>query len=173
MVRAESVARKEPFGDAFRHRRCLLVADGFYEWRRTSSQSFPYFFEQQGGKPFTMAAIWEKSDADGGDVDGCALITRAARAPVVSIHHRMPVLVSAPARERWLDPAFDDVAWLQKMLGGEEDDTLRALPVSARVNSPSHDDPACAQPIDERERRGEQFELFSSAPLRRSGPSVR
>jgi len=166
MVRSEGLAKRPPFADAVRRRRCLLLADGFYEWRRAGRQSFPYYFARPDGAPFGIAAIWEPGSLQGGSLDACALITRPAISPVDAVHHRMPVLLAARHRERWLDPTFDDVEALYQMLGDPPGFTLRASPVSSRVNSPAHDDEACTASIAESEQRGEQFELFSS----RAGP---
>lgn len=160
MVRSEGLGKRPPFADALRHRRCLLVADGFYEWRRAGKQSFPYYFTRSDGAPFGIAAIWEPSSAEGGPLDACALITRPALPPVDAVHHRMPVLLAAANRERWLDPAFDDAQAIYQMLMDPPGFELQARPVSPRVNSPANDDETCAAPIEEKERRGEQFELF-------------
>ena len=163
MLRGETIAGRPPFADAFRRRRCLLVADGFYEWRRVGRQSFPYYFARPGGAPFSVAAIWEPASADDGALDSCALITRPALSPVDAVHHRMPVLLATLHRERWLDPGFTDVAALISMLGDNPEFVLQSYPVNARVNSPANDDTACVAPIAEGERRGEQFELWPSA----------
>jgi putative SOS response-associated peptidase YedK len=162
MVRCEGLGKRPPFADAFRRRRCLLVADGFYEWRRAGRQSFPYYFARPDGAPFAIAAIWETASSQGGPLDACALITRPALSPVDAVHHRMPVLLTAAHRERWLDPGFDDVHALNQMLIDPPGFALQARPVSPRVNSPAHDDEACAAPIEETEQRGEQFELWPS-----------
>jgi putative SOS response-associated peptidase YedK len=162
MLRGEGLAKRPPFADAFRHRRCLLVADGFYEWRKVhGKKSFPYYFVRPDGAPFGIAALWEPASVQGGPLDACALITRPAVAPVDAVHHRMPVLLAASHRERWLDPAFDDVQALDQMLRDPPGFTLQASPVSSRVNSPANDDPDCAAPIQESERHGEQFDLFA------------
>ena len=166
MVRSEGLAKRPPFAEAFRHRRCLLVADGFYEWRRAGRQSFPYYFARPDGGPFGIAAIWEPASSQGGPIDACALITRPAVSPVDAVHHRMPVLLAAAHRGRWLDPTFDRVHALNQMLGDPPGFTLQASAVSSRVNSPAHDDEVCTAPIAESEQRGEQFELFSP----RGGP---
>ncbi|HMJ53935.1 MAG TPA: SOS response-associated peptidase [Polyangiaceae bacterium] len=163
MVRGEGLGKRPPFADAFRRRRCLLVADGFYEWRRAGRQSFPYYFARPNGGPFAIAAIWEKDSSPGGSLDACALITRPALSPVDAVHHRMPVLLAAAHRARWLDPAFEDVHALNQMLIDPPGFTLQARPVSSRVNSPAHDDESCAAPIEENEQRGEQFELWPRA----------
>jgi putative SOS response-associated peptidase YedK len=162
MVRGEGLGKRPPFADAFRHRRCLLVADGFYEWRRAGRQSFPYYFTRPDGGPFAIAAVWEQASTQGGSLDACALITRPALPPVDAVHHRMPAILATAHRERWLDPSFEDLDELNQMLMDAPDFALRARPVSSRVNSPANDDEACAAPIEENERRGEQFELFAS-----------
>ena len=162
MVRGEGIGKRPPFADAFRRRRCLLVADGFYEWRRAGRQSFPYYFTRPDGAAFGIAAIWEEASSQGSALDTCALITRPALPPVDAVHHRMPVLLAAAHRERWLDPAFEDVHALSQMLIDPPGFALQARPVSSRVNSPAHDDEACTAPIEENDRRGEQFELFSA-----------
>ena len=168
MVRSEGLAKRPPFADAFRGRRCLLVADGFYEWRRAGRQSFPYYFARADGAPFGIAAIWEPASQQGGSLDACALITRPAVSPVDAVHQRMPVLLAAAHRERWLDPAFEDVHVLNQMLADPPGFALQASAVSPRVNSPAHDDEACTSPISESEQRGEQLDLFSApAPSER------
>jgi len=162
MVRGESLSKRPPFAEAFRRRRCLLIADGFYEWRRAGRQSFPYYFARPDGAPFAIAAIWETASPDVGSLDACALITRPALAPVEGVHNRMPVLLAPAHRDRWLDPTFDDVTALDEMLRAPPGFVLESRAVSSRVNSPVNDDEACAAPIEETERHGEQFELFPS-----------
>jgi putative SOS response-associated peptidase YedK len=162
MLRSEGLAKRPPFADAFRHRRCLLVADGFYEWRRAGKQSFPYHFARPDGAPFGIAAIWEPASLQGGSLDACALITRPALAPVDAVHQRMPVLLAREHRERWLDPGFEDVAALNRMLADPPGFVLQAQPVTSRVNSPANDDVGCIAPMPETEQRGEQFELWPS-----------
>jgi putative SOS response-associated peptidase YedK len=162
MVRGEGLSKRPPFAEAFRRRRCLLIADGFYEWRRAGRQSFPYYFARPDGAPFAIAAIWETASPDTESLDACALITRPALAPVDAVHNRMPVLLAPAYRDRWLDPAFDDVTALHEMLRAPPGFALESRAVSSRVNSPVNDDETCAAPIEEKERRGEQFELFPS-----------
>ena len=160
MVRSESLAKRPPYAEAFRRRRCLLVADGFYEWRRVGRQSFPYYFARPDGAPFVIAAIWETAPPGAGSLDSCALITRPALSPVDAVHNRMPVLLAAVDRDRWLDPQFDDVTALDEMLRASPGFLLESHAVSTRVNAPVNDDEACAAPIEEKDRHGEQFELF-------------
>jgi putative SOS response-associated peptidase YedK len=163
MARAESVASRAPFTSAFRSRRCLLLADGFYEWKRTAKQSFPYHIHRPGHAPFALAAIWEPAIAAEGrsEMDSCAIITRPARSPVSEVHDRMPVMLATEHHEAWLDPAFSDVAALKAMLFEDPKIDLVTVAVGPHVNSPANDDPGCALAIEESDRHGEQLELFS------------
>jgi putative SOS response-associated peptidase YedK len=158
MARAESVANRAPSAAGFGSRRCILVADGFYEWRRTSKQSFPYFIHRPGNAPFGMAAIW--TPAEGAPLDSCAVITRPARSPVAQLHDRMPAILSPDDYAAWLDPTFVEPSRIKNMLLGEGGAPLVAGPVSPRVNSPANDDPSLTVPIEESDRKGEQMEMW-------------
>jgi len=161
MVRVESLATRAPFAAAFRSRRCLFVADGFYEWRRAGQKSFPYYVRRPDRGLLTMAGIWQHAapGTDRAPLDSCAIITRPARPPVDSLHDRMPAMIAPADHQAWLDPMFDDAAALGRML--EADPVpLETLQVSSRVNTPANDDPSCTDPATEAERRGEQFELW-------------
>ncbi len=142
-ARAETVAEKPAFRSAFRHRRCLVPADGFYEWRKQGTVKQPTRITRADGAPFAFAGLWERWRApDGALIDSFTIITTAANELLRPIHERMPVI---------LDPA-DFGPWLEA--GGVErlvpytDAKLEAVPVSTRVNSPKHDDPACIAPLD-------------------------
>ena len=142
-ARAETVAEKPAFRSAFRHRRCLVPADGFYEWRKLGATKQPYRITRADGVPFAFAGLWERWRApDGAVIDSFTIITTVANDLLRPIHDRMPVI---------LDPA-DFGPWLEA--GGVErlvpytDAKLEAVPVSTRVNSPKHDDPACIAPLD-------------------------
>jgi putative SOS response-associated peptidase YedK len=166
MVRMESLARGS-FASAFRGRRCIFVADGFYEWRRAAKQSFPYYVRRPGGAALAMAGIWQPAAAgERADeaLDSCAVITRPARPPVDAVHDRMPAIVAPEDRDAWLDPGFADTAALARILDKEPDFELQTLPVSPRVNSPRNDDPSCVAPAADADRRGEQFELWRPPP---------
>jgi putative SOS response-associated peptidase YedK len=173
MVRAESLARAS-FGSAFRSRRCLLLADGFYEWRRAGKRSFPYYMHRPEGAPFAMAGIWYPALAAAeptapAPIDSCAVITRPARPPVDAVHDRMPAILPAEHHERWLDPDFGDTAALAQMLSEDPGFTLETVQVGPRVNSPMNDDAGCVVPATDTERRGEQFELWPRHETFRTG----
>jgi putative SOS response-associated peptidase YedK len=171
MARAETVVMKSAFADAFASRRCLLLADGFYEWRRIGDQSSAYYVHRPGGAPFAMAGIWQPAPKSAHDaaalppLDGCAVITRPARPPVATFHDRMPALIAARHHAAWLDPGADRSV-LREMLFAEPELDLLAIPVGPRVNSPANDDDGCIAPVSETSRYPEQLALFSTELLR-------
>ena len=163
MARAESIAERAAFATAFRSRRCLLLADGFYEWNRAGKKSFPYYIRRRDHGSFAMAALWQPRATDGAttDLDTCAVITRPARPPVCEVHHRMPALLARKHRDTWLDPMFSDPSALTQMLDDDDDDAeLVAVPVSGRVNSPANDDAGCIEPAPLSSLPPRQFELW-------------
>lgn len=144
-ARAETVAEKPSFRAAFRLRRCVVFADGFYEWRQGGNRQ-PYHVRLLEGGPFAFAAIWEPAGV-GGDAnsnqgqarDTCALITTAANEVMATVHHRMPVILSNGDIGQWLDPASSptELKALLRPLPGE---ALALTPVSKRVNAVRNDD---------------------------------
>ncbi len=142
-ARAETVHALPLFRDAFRQRRCLVVADGFYEWRNETTGKTPYFIRLRSGHPFGFAGIWSTIPTDVGRwIATCAILTCAPNELMATIHSRMPVIVPADARERWLDPA-SDVPVLRALLKPFPADQMDAYPVSRFVNSPRNDSPEC------------------------------
>ncbi len=143
LARVETVGTTPAFRDAFRSRRCLVVVDGFYEWKRDGKNaSQPYVLRRPDHAPFALAGVWERwTSADGEIVESCAILTQAALPPVDAIHDRMPVIVAKEAWEKWLDPANDDVSAL---LSPAKPD-LVAQAVSSYVNDPRHDDERCLE----------------------------
>jgi putative SOS response-associated peptidase YedK len=103
-ARSEKVAAKPPFRRAFRSRRCLVVADGFYEWRRTTGRKQPYFVGLQGDRPFGLAGLWERWDKHGGPVESCTILTTDANELMRPIQERMPVILPPDQYDLWLDP---------------------------------------------------------------------
>jgi len=156
MTRAETVMGVSRSDHGLASRRCLLIADGFYEWRRTEGRSAPYFMHRPDDAPFAMAAVWRP----GSPLDGCAVITRPAHPPVDAVHHRMPAFVAPHDRAAWLDPSFTDPAELSRMLFAAPDFELVTTGVGPRVNSPTNDDVGCISPPSDAERYPEQLALF-------------
>ena len=162
-ARAETAGEKPMFRAAFRARRCLLPADGFYEWRRRGrGASRPHFVRLDGDRPMAMAGIWERIRlTDGGILDTVAILTRPAVPEIRDIHHRMPVVLPEERWDAWLDPELSDPALLRELLLSE-DVTVGAFPVSRRVNSPANDDPGLLDPepedaVAEAPRQGRLF----------------
>ncbi|MCA9267495.1 MAG: SOS response-associated peptidase [Planctomycetales bacterium] len=159
-ARAETVAEKPAFRAAFKRRRCLVPADGYYEWKapptrgqgagKASGKKQPYLFHLADDRPFALAGLWERWDGPSGDgtagpLETCTLITTSANAVASPIHDRMPVLIAECDYEAWLDPQFQDKECLQAMLRPYAGDDLAADPVSTHVNSVRNDDPACVE----------------------------
>ncbi|MFP6743740.1 MAG: SOS response-associated peptidase [Alphaproteobacteria bacterium] len=147
-ARAETVAEKPAFRAAFRQRRCLIPADGFYEWQKTPDGSKqPYLIARPDGEPFVMAGLWEHWAPAGEEpLETCAIITTEANDTLAPIHHRMPVIVTPGDHDAWLDPAPPSAEALTALLRPAPDDTLAALAVDRHVNNARHDDPACIEP---------------------------
>lgn len=149
-ARAETVPQKRAYRDAFRRRRCLVVADGFYEWQpRGRNPKQPYHVTPQGVELFAIAGLYERwMGAEGGPLDTCTLITTEANERMRPVHARMPVLLPREAWATWLDPEPGNIEELQALLRPSPVETLRLQPVGLRVNDTRHDDPECIRPIE-------------------------
>ena len=146
-ARAESVAGSKMFGEAFRRRRCLVVADGFYEWRKQDRITTPYFIHLRSRRPFGLAGIWSsRINPDGRKVATCAILTCPPNQLMAGIHNRMPVIVDPANRSRWLDPEAS-VVDLRSLLTPFPSDALEAYEVSSFVNSPRNDAAQCIEPV--------------------------
>lgn len=146
-ARAESVADKPAFRTAFRRRRCLVVADGFYEWRRSGAKKQPFFIRLRDDRPFGFAGLWESWEgADHSSLETCTIITTGPNELMKPIHDRMPVILASDAYERWLDPAVQEPEQLAPLLRSYPSDAMLALPVGTHVNNPRNDDPECIVP---------------------------
>jgi putative SOS response-associated peptidase YedK len=146
-ARAETVAEKPAYKAAFRRRRCLLPADGFYEWRSEGGRKQPYFIRLRDGGLFAFAGLWE--DWEGPDhscVESCTLLTTEPNELMRPIHNRMPVIVSQDAYDLWLDPAVEDTARLLRLLRPCPAESMQAQPVGTLVNNPRNDCPDCISP---------------------------
>lgn len=153
-ARAESVASKRSFAEAFRRRRCLVPADGFYEWRSEGGRKVPYWFHPSDGGVISFAGIWETWRAAASGEDEAeprhtfAILTTDANADVSPVHHRMPVVIPASGRDRWLDREAS-VAVLEGLLSTAPDGTFDVRRVSTRVNRPDDDDAELIEAVDE------------------------
>lgn len=145
-AQAETVGTKAMFREATQRRRCLIPADGFYEWRRLSSTDRQaYDIHLRGGRPFYFAGIFGLDPE--GESPGCAVLTTQANAAVAPVHARMPVILEGEAAQQWLAPAAPDAQTLAKLTAPHAADDTELVPVSSRVNSPAHDDPSCLEPV--------------------------
>ncbi len=146
-ARSETVSEKPSFRGAFRKRRCLIPADGFYEWQRTDSGKQPYHFRTKNGSPFAFAGLWESWSGDWEEIRSCTILTAEANEVVGEVHHRMPVIVAPENYEVWLDPDVREADWLTPLLTPYPAEALEAYPVSRFVNSPSNDDERCVESV--------------------------
>jgi putative SOS response-associated peptidase YedK len=145
-ARSETASGKPSFRRAFRERRCLIPADGFYEWQRTNGAKQPYYIHMEDGRPFAFAGLWESWSKGGeGEVRTCTILTTGANALVGEVHDRMPVILAHDAYDVWLDPASERDE-LTGLLAPYPEDEMEAYPVSRFVNSPSNNDPRCIEP---------------------------
>ena len=147
-ARSETAVERPAFRDAFRLRRCLVPADGFYEWAGGSAPRQPYRIGLSDGSPFAIAGLWEQwSRSEGPAIESCTLLTTRANERIAPLHDRMPVILEPDDYARWLDPELRDPKPLFDLLRPLASERLELHAVSLRVNDPRHDDPACAAPV--------------------------
>jgi len=146
-ARAETVEKKPAFRSAFKSRRCLIIADGFYEWT-VADHKQPYFIHQVKNHPFGMAGLWERwISAEGKTIESCTIITTDANKTLAPIHHRMPVILEPKDFDVWLDPDIHEADQLKELLQPYKQKDFEAYPVSINVNSPRYDKPDCILPV--------------------------
>ncbi len=148
-ARAETVAEKPSFRTALRYRRCLVIADGFYEWQRQGNQKQPFYFHLQEHQPFGFAGLWEhwESQTTGEILETCTILTTAANPVLQPVHDRMPVILAPQDYDRWLDPDQNQSAALLPLLQPYPAEAMQAYPVSAIVNKATSDRSECIQPL--------------------------
>lgn len=140
-ARQETVHRKPAFRAAFRCRRCVVLADGFYEWRRAGDRKIPTYISMKSGEPFAMAGLWERWEGDGSLLETCTIITTASNRVLAPIHERMPAILSPENAHRWIDPANTSRDELQGLLEPVDNDALHFWEVDRKVNNPRNDGP--------------------------------
>jgi putative SOS response-associated peptidase YedK len=147
-ARAETAREKPSFRNAFRRHRCLIPANGFYEWLRQERGKQPYFVRMRDERLFSFAGLWDRWESpDKGVIETCTILTTAANAVLAPIHDRMPVILPPGEYDRWLDPALKDLDALAPLLVPFPPEEMLAFPVSPRVNTPSVDDEKCIAPL--------------------------
>lgn len=146
-ARAETAAEKPSYRSAFKKRRCLVLADGYYEWKKTAEGKQPMHMHRADDGVFGFAGLWERWSKGDGPVESCTIITTAATGGLAEVHDRMPVIVKAENYDAWLDPEFVAVEELQRILGDGDEGELVATEVSTLVNNPRNEDPKCVEAV--------------------------
>ena len=148
-ARAETAATKPAFRKPFRERRCLVPADGFYEWERHGRRKQPWHIRMRDARPFAFAGLWDRwQPAEGAPVETVTIVTTAPNALVSRIHDRMPAILPTTEYGLWLDPAVQDVERLQALLRPYPEDEMLAYPVGTQVNNPANDSPDVIAPLN-------------------------
>jgi putative SOS response-associated peptidase YedK len=150
-ARAETLREKPSFRNAYRRRRCLVLADGYYEWQRSAATKQPYFIQLASFEPFAMAGLWEvwRDPANGDALESCTLVTTAPVPSIAHIHDRMPVIVPPDAYAEWLDPLNHDVERLDRLLTPAASLRVTARPVSRLVNNARNQGPSLIEPVED------------------------
>jgi len=147
-ARAETAADKPSFRAAIRRRRCLVPADGFYEWRRSPDGKVPHLIRFEDGRPFGFAGLWERwRDPGGEEVDSYTILTTRPNEVVATLHDRMPVILPPAVHHEWLASGEIERDRLEVLLAPHPAAGMEAYPVSRHVNSPANDDPECVRPV--------------------------
>ena len=148
-ARSETAATKPAFRDPLKHRRCLIPADGFYEWKRTATSKQPYCFEVNEGELFAFAGLWDGwKDPKGNWIRTCSILTTTPNSVTSAVHDRMPVILDPDSYDLWLDPGMNDDGAASDLLKPYDAGLMRWYPVSTRVNHVAHDDEECFAQVE-------------------------
>jgi len=147
-ARCETVREKPAFRAAFKRRRCLVLADGFYEWKKTGKAKQPYHFHLRDNQLFAFAGLWERWTKGGEPIESCTIITTTANELVSDVHDRMPVILSPQAAHQWLNPDSDESTLPETLLLPYPAPQMDAEPVSTLVNSPKNDSVECLEVVE-------------------------
>ena len=148
-ARAETVATKPAFRSAFKKRRCLILADSFFEWQKSGVIKIPRLIKLKSEEPFAMAGLYEHWKMESGEfLESCAIVTTKANEFMKPIHNRMPVILKPENEDRWLDPELQDTKEIGELLQPISSKLMQEYEVSTYVNSPKNDDFLCVRPID-------------------------
>ena len=146
-ARSETASDKPSFRSAFRKRRCLILADGFYEWRKTGTGKQPVRVQMEDGRPFAFAGLWESwRNREGGEVHSCTILTMSANSFMKNIHDRMPLILQKNNESKWLDSSSTDPEEIKEMIQEFPNDYLESWDVSKLVNIPTNNNPECIEP---------------------------
>jgi putative SOS response-associated peptidase YedK len=148
-ARSETAAAKPAFRDALKSRRCLVPADGFYEWAKTRKGKQPYCFEVNAGELFAFAGIWDRwRDPSGKAIETCSILTTTPNTVTSPVHDRMPVILDPDGYDLWLDPGMRDAGAASDLLRPCDARMMRCYPVSTRINHVANDDEECSRPVE-------------------------
>jgi len=148
-AKSETAADKPAFRDPLKFRRCLIPADGFYEWKKNGASKQPYCFEVDRGELFAFAGLWDGwKDGNGKWVKTCTIMTITPNTVTASVHDRMPVILNPGSYDLWLDPRMTEVKTISELLKPYDVSAMRCYPVSNRVNSVTNDDEECSRPVE-------------------------
>ena len=146
-ARAETLAVKPSFRQALKSRRCLVLADGFYEWKHSGKSKQPYFIRMKDEQPFVFAGLWERWTKEEPAIESCTIITTTPNALMADLHDRMPAILPESAAMEWLNRKEEDTDLLTSLLVAYPAEEMVAYPVSTFVNSPQHDSADCIEPV--------------------------
>ena len=170
-ARAETIKEKPAFKNAIRRRRCLIPADGYYEWHTFDGSKRPYFIHRRDGRSIGFAAVSETwVGPNGEEVDTVAIVTAAASADLAVLHHRVPVTIAPDDFERWLDCRSDEADSVTPLMRGPEEGEFAWHEISTRVNHVANDDPQLILPMSEQEIEAERAAVSAAKPARKSAP---
>ena len=148
-ARSETADTKPAFCDALKFRRCLIPADGFYEWQKSGSIKQPYCFEVREGELFAFAGVWDRwKGPNGKALETFSILTTTPNAVTSAVHDRMPVILDPDSYDLWLDPGMKDVRAAAELLKPYDARLMRCYPVSSRINHVANDDEACSTPVE-------------------------
>jgi putative SOS response-associated peptidase YedK len=148
-AKSETAAEKPAFRDPLKFRRCLIPADGFYEWKRNAGSKQPFCFEVKDGELFAFAGLWDGwKNPEGQWVKTCTILTTMPNAVTSAIHDRMPVVLDRESYDLWLDPGMTNVQVVSELLKPYDARLMRSYPVSTRINHVANDDMDCSRPVE-------------------------
>jgi putative SOS response-associated peptidase YedK len=157
-ARSETAATTPAFRDAMKLRRCLIPADGFYEWQRSGKTKQPYCFGVENGELFAFAGLWDRwKDPTGQWVKSFSILTTTPNAVTSAVHDRMPVILERDDYDLWLDPGMTDAVAVSELLKPYDARLMRCYPVSTRLNHVAHDDEECSAPVELVQTQGALF----------------
>ena len=146
-ARIETVAEKPTYRTPFRSRRCLIPADGFYEWKMVNGHKIPHYIHMRKGGVFAFAGIWDRWEGNGETLDSCSIIVMPSNEVMKPLHERMPAIIAPTHYDLWLDPRITEKDEIMGFLNSAPSGSLKYYPISPWVNLPKHNDERCIRPV--------------------------